>query len=261
VPDPDALVVLARRLAEGAGALVRDGRRRGLRAVGTKTTGTDMVTEYDRQSEAYIAKGILDARPDDTIVGEEGTDRQGTSGVEWFVDPIDGTTNFLYNLPGYGISVGARDDDGLLAGVVHVPTLGETFRATRGGGAFLNDEPIHCSDASVLATALVGTGFAYRAAGRVTQVSALVNIIGNVRDIRRLGAASVDLCYVACGRYDAYFERGLSLWDLAAGELIAREAGAIVSGFDGGPPRPGEVVATAPALHEPFLRLLAEAGA
>jgi myo-inositol-1(or 4)-monophosphatase len=261
VPDAAALVALAQRLAEAAGVLVVEGRHRGFRAVGTKTTGTDMVTEYDRQSEAYIVAGILEARPDDTIVGEEGAHHAGTSGVEWFIDPIDGTTNFLYGLPGYGISVGARDQDGLLAGVVHVPTLGETFRATRGGGAFLNDEPIRCSDASVLATALVGTGFAYNAAERIKQVEAIVNVIGNVRDIRRFGAASVDLCYVACGRFDAYYERGLSLWDLAAGELIAREAGAVVSGFDGGPPHPGEVVAAAPALHEPLLRLLASAGA
>jgi myo-inositol-1(or 4)-monophosphatase len=260
-PDRAALAALARRLAEAAGTLVLDGRRRGLHDVSTKSSGTDMVTEYDRQSESFIVAGILAVRPDDTIVGEEGAAHAGTSGIDWLIDPIDGTTNFLYGLPGYAISIAARDTDGLLAGVVHVPTLGETFRAVRGGGAFLNDEPIRCSDASELATSLVATGFSYGAAMRVRQAEVLVQVLGRVRDIRRFGSAAVDLCHVACGRVDAYYERGLSAWDLAAGELIAREAGAIATGFDGGPPRPGEVVVAAPALHGSLLALLATAGA
>jgi myo-inositol-1(or 4)-monophosphatase len=261
VPDPAELVALARRLATDAGVLVRTGRRGGLSHVTTKSTSTDMVTEFDKRSEQLIVEGILAARPDDGIVGEEGADRVGTSGVDWLIDPIDGTTNFLYDLPGYAISIGVRDGDGALAGVVHVPALGETFHAGRGGGAFLDDAPIHCSTASVLATSLVATGFNYDPRERVRQATALVDIIGRIRDIRRYGAASVDLCHVACGRVDAYYERGLAAWDLAAGELIAREAGAVITGFDGAEPQPGAVVAAAPGIHAALLDLLAEAGA
>lgn len=261
MPDPAELVALARRLATDAGALVRAGRRQGLSNVTTKSTSTDMVTEYDRRSEALIVEGLLAARPDDGIVGEEGADRVGTSGVDWLIDPIDGTTNFLYDLPGYAISIGARDGDGALAGVVHVPALGETFHAGRGLGAFLDDVPIHCTAASVLATSLIATGFSYDPGLRVRQTTALVEVIGRIRDIRRFGAAAVDLCHVACGRVDAYYERGLAPWDLAAGELIVREAGAIVTGFDGSPPEPGAVVAAAPGIHTALLELLAAANA
>ncbi len=261
MPDPAELVALARRLATDAGALVRAGRRRGLNDVTTKSTSTDMVTEYDRRAEALIVEGILAARPHDGIVGEEGADRAGTSGVDWLIDPIDGTTNFLYGLPGYGISIGARDGDGALAGVVHVPALGETFHAGRGGGAFLDDVPIHCTGATVLATSLVATGFSYDPGLRVRQTTALVEIIGRIRDIRRFGAAAVDLCHVACGRVDAYYERGLAPWDLAAGELIVREAGGVITGFDGAAPEPGAVVAAAPGIHAALLDLLAAAHA
>ncbi len=261
MPEPAELVALARRLAVEAGALVREGRNQGLRDVTTKSTATDMVTEYDHQSEALIVAGLLAARPDDAIVGEEGANRAGTSGVQWLIDPIDGTTNFLYGLPGYAVSIAALDREGLLAGVVHVPALGETFHAGRGEGAFLDDRPIHCSTGTVLATALVATGFNYDPALRVRQMRALAGVIGRIRDVRRFGAASVDLCHVACGRVDAYYERGLGPWDLAAGELIAREAGAIVTDFDGGPPEPGSVVAAAPGVHAALLALLADAGA
>jgi myo-inositol-1(or 4)-monophosphatase len=261
VPDAAELVALARRLAVEAGALVREGRRQGLHDVSTKTSTTDMVTEYDRQSEALIVSGLLAARPDDGIVGEEGAQHAGTSGVQWLIDPIDGTTNFLYGLPGYAISIAALDPDGLLAGVVHVPALGETFHAGRGGGAYLDDRPIRCSGGDVLATALVATGFSYDPGLRVRQTTALTRVIGRIRDIRRFGAAAVDLCHVACGRVDAYYERGLGPWDLAAGELIAREAGALVTGFDGDAPRPGAVVAATPGIHAELLALLASADA
>jgi len=261
VPAPAELVALARRLAVEAGTLVRDGREGGLHDVTTKSTATDMVTEFDRRSETLIVEGLLAARPDDAIIGEEGANRPGTSGVQWLIDPIDGTTNFLYGLPGYAVSIAALDGDGLLAGVVHVPALGETFHAGRGGGAFLDDRPIRCSDATMLATALIATGFSYDPGLRVRQTGALTAVIGRIRDVRRYGAASVDLCHVACGRVDAYYERGLGPWDLAAGELIARESGALVTDFDGGTAQPGAVVAAAPGIHGPLLDLLAEAGA
>ena len=258
VPDAAELVALARRLAVEAGLLVREGRRGGLHTVTTKTSATDMVTEFDRQSEALIVAGLLAARPDDAIIGEEGADHVGTSGVQWLIDPIDGTTNYLYDLPGYAVSIAARDADGLVAGVVHVPAMGETFHAGRGGGAFLDDQPIRCSDGTVLATSLVGTGFSYDPGLRVRQTTSLVQVIGQIRDIRRLGSAAVDLCHVACGRVDAYFERGLAPWDLAAGELIAAEAGAVVSGFRGGPAGV-DVVAAPPGLHPALITLLGTA--
>jgi myo-inositol-1(or 4)-monophosphatase len=264
VPDatgPADLVGLACELARAAGTLILEGRRRGLHDVRTKSTRTDMVTEYDRASERLITDGIRAARPHDAIVGEESGLHAGTSGVEWLVDPVDGTTNFLYDLPSYSVSIAARDDDGLAAGAVYLPVLGELFHATRGGGAFLNGEPIRCSDKDDAATALVATGFGYDPDRRRQQGAVIARILASIRDIRRFGAASADLCYVACGRFDAYFERGLAAWDLAAGELIAREAGAVVSGFDGGPAAPGDVVTANPALHPALLVLLQEAHA
>ena len=253
------LADLAEVLALRAGALVRDGRRRGLATIGTKSTVTDMVTEYDRASERLIVDGILAARPDDTVIGEEGADHPGTSGVAWLVDPIDGTTNYLYGLPGYAVSIAARDAGGLLAGVVHVPVPGEMFRAVRGRGATLDGQPISCSAKADVATALVATGFSYDPELRVRQGRMLERVIGRVRDIRRFGAAAVDLCHVACGRVDAYYEWGLSEWDLAAGELIAREAGARVGDFAGGPARPGEVLAAPPQLYDALVTLFAAA--
>jgi myo-inositol-1(or 4)-monophosphatase len=264
VPDatePADLVGLACDLARAAGSLIVEGRRRGLHHVGTKSSRTDMVTEYDRASERLITERLRAARPSDAIVGEEGGMHAGTSGVDWLVDPIDGTTNFLYDLPNYAVSIAARDAAGVAAGAVFLPVLGELFHATRGGGAFLNGEAIRCSDKADVATALVATGFGYDPARRVRQGAVLAKILGSIRDIRRLGAAAADLCYVACGRFDAYFERGLEAWDLAAGGLIAREAGAIVTGFDGGPARPGEAVAANPTLHPTLLALLHDAGA
>lgn len=260
--DPFELLALAERLAVEAGALVRAGRARGLDDVGTKSTGTDMVTEHDRASEALIVGGLRAARPGDAVVGEEGTDARGTTGVSWLVDPIDGTTNFLYALPGYAVSIAAADEHGTLVGVVHLPVLGEVFTAVRGHGARLGGRPIRVAEATDLSTALVATGFGYEAERRVRQAEALSRVIGQVRDIRRLGAASADLCYVACGRVDAYFEVGLGPWDMAAGELVAREAGAITSDFRGGPPRAHHgVVAAAPGIHAALLELLAAAGA
>lgn len=259
--DPFELLALAERLARAAGRLVLEGRAEGLDDVGTKSTGTDMVTEYDRASEALVVEGLREARPDDAIVGEEGTDDLGSSGITWFVDPIDGTTNYLYALPGYAVSIGACDVEGSLVGVVAIPVLGEVFTAVRGHGAFCGGARIRASAKADLATALVGTGFAYEPATRVRQAEALTKVIGRVRDVRRLGAAATDLCFVACGRLDAYYERGLGPWDMVAGELIAREAGAVTSDFGGGPARPGQIVAAAPGIHAALLDLLAEAGA
>jgi myo-inositol-1(or 4)-monophosphatase len=242
------LVDLACRAAVEAGDAALAGRRSTTLAPDSKSTATDLVTVFDRQAEARIAGRLAAERPHDAIVGEEGTDRPGTSGVSWFVDPIDGTTNFVYDLPLWSTSVAAGDADGMLAGAVYVPALGELFAAGRGTGATLNGRPIRCSDRDDLALALVATGFAYGAARRRAQAAVVAGLIGDVRDVRRLGSAAIDLCFVAAGRYDAYYETGLNSWDAAAGELVAREAGCRTGDFRGGPPVPGELLVAAPAI-------------
>lgn len=256
-----ALLAVAEHLAREAGAVALDGRRGGLREVGTKTTATDMVTEYDRACERIVVDGIRSARPDDAIVGEEGARHPGTSPYTWCIDPIDGTTNFLYDLPMWAVSIGIADDQGPLAGVVHVPARGETFTAVRGGGAALNGDPIHCNTDAVLERALVATGFSYDAPSRVRQARRVSRMIDRIRDVRRFGAASIDLCWVACGRLDAYFEENLHPWDLAAGELIAREAGALSGDYAGGPVRPAEVLVAVPSVFAPLSELLVAAAA
>jgi len=255
----DELVDLAARLAVDAGTMARDGRERGgVTAADTKSTATDVVTEFDRAAEALIVGGLRAARPDDAIVGEEGTDHEGTTGVRWCIDPIDGTTNFLYGLPGYAVSIGAGTDDGGQAGAVYIPATDELFTATAGGGATLNGRPIACSTTTDLALALVATGFSYQPARREAQARRLVSLLPRVRDVRRFGAASVDLCYVAAGRFDVYFEEWLNPWDIAAGELIAREAGCRSGGMYDGPARPDGVLVTTGALFQPMRALLTE---
>jgi myo-inositol-1(or 4)-monophosphatase len=258
--DVSELRSLAVRLATEASALVVEARRSGPLAVDTKSTATDLVTQMDRASEALIVAGIRAARPGDGFIGEEGTDEPGTSGVRWLIDPIDGTTNYVYDFPGYAISIAAAVDGETVVGVVHDCVLGEQFVAVRGGGATRDGRPISCNRSVALSQALVATGFGYGAARRRRQATILAEVIGSVRDIRRRGSAALDLCAVACGRVDAYYEGGLGLWDMAAGELIAREAGARTSSLTGGPAGTSVVVA-GPGLYEEFFALLTAAGA
>jgi len=254
------LVALAREVAHRAGRVALEGRRSGaLRNVSTKTTGTDMVTEFDRRGEEIIVAELRRSRPGDAIVGEEGANHAGASGITWYVDPIDGTTSFLYDLPTWCVSVGACDANGPLAGAVYVPALDEMFSAVRGGGALLNDSPIRCNTDVDVSRALCATGFSYSAAHRTVQVRRVAEFIDKIRDIRRSGAAAIDLCFVACGRVDAYFEENLHPWDLAAGELIAREAGAVSGDYGGGPLRPAEVLGAGPAIFADLSALLVAA--
>jgi myo-inositol-1(or 4)-monophosphatase len=248
--DPRELLALAGDVARRAGALLLDGSRRRRRLVETKSSATDMVSEMDRASEDLIVGALLAARPTDGILGEEGSSRAGSSGLRWVVDPLDGTTNYLYGIPGWGVSIAAEAGDGVVAGVVFDPVHDELFAALRGGGALCNDEPIACSNQSELALALVATGFGYRPERRRAQAEVMAGLLADIRDIRRIGAAAVDLCSVACGRVDAFFERGLSWWDLAAGALIATEAGCVVTSLDGGPVTAGSVLASAPGISE-----------
>lgn len=251
---------LCERLADGAGRIALDGRRAAIGLAdlpgGTKSSSTDIATEFDRAAEAHVVGILRTERPHDAIVGEEGTAIDGTSGFAWFVDPIDGTTNYVYDQPSWSNSVAVAFEGEMVAAAVNVPPLAEMFSAALGEGATLNGRPIRASGEADLSLALVGTGFGYQAETRRRQAEHLVELIGQVRDIRRLGSAAVDLCMVGCGRLDVYYERHLNSWDAAAGELIAREAGAVTSDFSGGPARPEEMVAAAPGVHTAFLAAL-----
>ena len=260
-PDLAALERLAVDAATTAADLLLDGLHERRARVDTKSTGTDMVTEMDQASEQLLTDALLAARPDDGILGEEGTDRPGTSGVRWVIDPLDGTTNYLYRLPGFAVSVAAEVEGATVVGVVVDPMHGHVYAATRGGGARRDGAAIRCSDQDDLATALVATGFAYDPARRGRQAAVLAEVLPRIRDIRRLGAAAVDLCLVASGVVDAYFERGLAPWDHAAGALIAAEAGAVVGHLDGGPPSSDFAMAAAPGIDGAFRDLLRAAGA
>lgn len=260
-PEPAALLALARPVAEEAGSRLAASLAQNRVSILTKSSATDLVTEMDQAIEALVVDSILAVRPDDAIEGEEGSSRRGTSGVRWHVDPIDGTVNFVHGIPGFCVSIAAEAGGQLVAGVVVSPLHGEVFTATRDGGAFCNDVAIRCSDATDLALALVGTGFSYQSARRRRQAEVLTQVLPQVADIRRVGSAALDLCWVGCGRYDGYFEPGLSTWDYAAGALIAAEGGALVGDLRGGPPSTDFVVAAPPPLFAPLRDLLVASGA
>ena len=259
--DPAALAALAGEVGREAAELLLDGLGRPRTHVGTKSSATDMVTEMDQRSESLIVDRLLAARPDDGIVGEEGSSRTGTSGVVWVIDPLDGTTNYLYGHPGFSVSIAAVVAERTLAGVVIDPVHAETWSAWAGGGARCNGQPLDGPRPCPLGTALLATGFSYDPERRARQGRAMARVLPQVRDLRRGGGAAVDLCWVARGRVDAFFERGLAPWDLAAGGLIAEEAGARVAGLDGGPAGTGGVLAAHPALFDRLAACLVEAGA
>ena len=256
--DLDATLALATDLAREAGALALS-MRAGIGVLETKSSPTDVVTAADKAVESLIVSALTRARPEDGLLGEEGAGSSGTSGFRWVIDPIDGTVNYLYGIPQWAVSIGFESSEGSLVGVVYDPTKDELWQAVRGGGAVLNGAALRCSSVSSLDAALVGTGFGYDARVRSFQARLLPTLLPVVRDLRRLGAGSLDLCSVAGGRLDAYFEKGLSPWDLSAGGLIAAEAGAVVSGLRGRPASDDLVVAAGPALH-PYLTEVLEKG-
>jgi myo-inositol-1(or 4)-monophosphatase len=265
VPDVEGLLDLAVRLAERAAALILD--RPDDLGADTKATPTDAVTVTDRASERLIVAGILDERPHDTIVAEESgitgdvAPDSAPGGVRWYVDPLDGTVNYLYDLPQYAVSIAAEVDGAVVSGVVLDVAKGDVYTATAGGGAHCNGQPLRCRDETALATALVATGFSYDAERRATQAEVLRLVLPRVRDIRRMGAAALDLCAVAAGRVDGYFEERLKPWDWAAGALIAREAGARTGTLGGGPLGGSVAMAANPSLYEALEELLTTAGA
>jgi myo-inositol-1(or 4)-monophosphatase len=262
--DPAALLELAVQTAREAAALVARGRATAAERVDTKSSPVDVVTAVDTASEELVVGRLLGARPDDGLLGEEGAAREGTSGVRWVVDPIDGTVNFLYGLPGYAVSIAAEVDGVVRAGVVLNAATGELFTATAGGGAHLTTPgagaPVRLSVGAPasLEVALVGTGFGYRAEQRREQGAVVARLLPQVRDIRRLGSSALDLCAVAAGRLDAYYERDLKPWDHAAGALVAAEAGAVLTGLHGRPFAEPLAIAAAPSIAAPFTALLDE---
>jgi myo-inositol-1(or 4)-monophosphatase len=259
--SPGALLALATDAARQAGVLLLEGLRSGPATVEAKTTRTDPVSDLDRSSEALILDRLLGARPHDAVMAEEGSDRTGSSGVRWVIDPLDGTVNFVYGIPVFAVSIAAEVDGTVVAGVVHDPNRDETYAATLGGGAVLNGQPLAVNATAELSLALVGTGFAYDSGARRRQGAHLDELLAQVRDIRRAGSAALDLCAVATGRLDGYFEAGTHHWDRAAGALIASEAGAVVGDLTG--PRPTDVLvlAAAPGIASDLRALLTSTGA
>ncbi len=271
--DPGELLRIAREAATAAGRLLASWRRDGRPdVVEVKSSPTDVVTEMDRQSEALITGHIRAVRPGDTVLGEEGGQTTGArplsadgpagpARVRWVVDPLDGTVNYLYGLPDWSVSIAAEVDGLVVAGVVEVPRHGETFTAVIGGGAWLhrdgNAVPLHCNTGVTLGQALVATGFGYAAERRQVQGEVVAALLPRVRDIRRGGSAAVELCSVAAGRLDAFYERGLNYWDYAAGGLIAREADALVGGLSGRTESTSMTVAAGPGLYQQLETFLA----
>lgn len=264
-PVPDQLKAellgIALEAARRAGALLHEGRPADLGVAATKSSSVDVVTEMDLASEKLITGLLRERRPEDGILGEEGAETAGTSGVRWIVDPLDGTVNYLYGLPSWGVSIAAEYRGAAVAGVVEAPLRRETFRAVAGQGAFCNDRAVRCRPSPPLEQALVGTGFNYVAERRAAQAEVVRQLLPRVRDIRRSGSAAVDLCDVAAGRLDAFYERGLHPWDLAAGDLIAREAGALTGGRPGLPPDGELALAASPGVFEILQPLLDGLGA
>ena len=279
--DLDALLTLAVGVVTRAGQLVR-ARAGDARAEGTKTSATDLVTDVDRASERLITDALLAARPDDGLLGEEDGERPGTSGVRWVLDPVDGTVNYAYGMPQYAVSLAAElsppdpaadareDADGrsgtrgggeplgdVVVGVVLDVARGRLFTAVAGRGAHVDGRPLRGPGATDLASAMLGTGFSYDPARRRRWGQVLTEVVDQVRDVRRLGSAALDLCAVAEGRLDCYAERDLHAWDLAAAGLVAREAGCRVEGLRGRRPGYDLVVAAPPALFDPLHDLLA----
>jgi myo-inositol-1(or 4)-monophosphatase len=233
--------------------LRRFGRPAG--GVGEKSSATDLVSDADRDAERVVIDMLRSERPEDGVLAEEGSRADADSGRRWLVDPLDGTTNYLYGYPMWSVSVALEDAGGGLAAVVHDPVRGETFRAARGGGCELNGERIRVSRQDRLDTALIATGFGYAAELRAAQAEGLRRLLPRVRDIRRAGSAALDLAWVACGRLDGYFERGLNPWDWAGGRLLVTEAGGETRALAG---EPAGIVAGGQALCSAIARLVGD---
>jgi myo-inositol-1(or 4)-monophosphatase len=246
---------LAERAARAAGEVLLSYYGRAPEGLESKTSATDPVSDADREAERVIRELLEAERPDDGLMGEEGSRSPAPSGRRWIVDPLDGTVNFLYGLRAWCVSIALEDEEGLAVGVVFNPVSGECFEAERGKGATVNAEPIHVTGCRSLDRAMVATGFSYESERRADQAEILVSLLPRIRDLRRAGAAALDLAYVAAGRADAFYERGLKRWDEAAGLLLVHEAGGVTADLDGEPH--GAVAAATQELLDELLPLLA----
>jgi myo-inositol-1(or 4)-monophosphatase len=262
-PANTELLEIAVEAARMAGGLLLERVRAGHeREVSSKSTPTDLVSEADLASERAIRALLAERRPGDGFVGEEGGSEDGTSGLDWVVDPLDGTVNFLFGIPQWCVSVAVRDGEGTVAGAVYDPNRDELFTATRDGGACMNGSgnegtiELRGSERGDLATAMVATGLAYDAKVRAAQASVLARVVPEVRDIRRFGSAALDLTWTAAGRYDAYFERTVKQWDIAAGALICQRAGLRVLELPEHEYLPYGILAAPPPLAEQLLELV-----
>jgi myo-inositol-1(or 4)-monophosphatase len=256
--DPN--VELAMSIARNAGELllVRPDHLN----IDTKSSTTDVVTQMDRAAETYIVTQLGIFRPNDAVLGEEGANSSGSSGLQWVIDPIDGTVNYLHQIPHWCVSIGLRDENSgqALAGVIYAPVSDQMYISSRGLGSWVIDKGkpriLKVSSGVDLKLAVIGTGFGYSSARRTSQARVLAEVLPQVADIRRLGSCAIDLCLVADGVLDGYYERGVNDWDHAAGELIAREAGAISSGLNGNPIGSDMIVVANPAIHQQLVAIL-----
>jgi myo-inositol-1(or 4)-monophosphatase len=239
---------IAEAVAREAGHQLREAFAGPRLNVTAKSSPTDLVSEADHAAERLIRERLASARPDDGFLGEEGGDEPGSSGLRWIVDPLDGTINFLFGIPQWAVSIACEDERGAFVGVIYDPMRDELWSAERDGRPLLDGRTIRASDRSDLATALVATGFGYDAEVRRLQAAVAARLLPEVRDIRRLGSAALDLAWTAAGRYDAYYERGLNAWDLAAGVLLCERAGRSVRELAPTPPAAAGVLVAPDAL-------------
>jgi myo-inositol-1(or 4)-monophosphatase len=254
--DERQLLDVAREAAEAAATELRQRFGERARGVRSKSTPTDLVSDADLAAESAIRRVLAERRPDDSILAEEGGASEGGE-LRWVVDPLDGTINYLFGIPAFAVSIACEDASGALAGVVLDPCRDECFAATRSGGPMLNGEPV-CVDsrAEQLDVAMVATGFGYDARVRARQADVLMRVLPRVRDIRRVGAAALDMCWCACGRFDAYYERGLKHWDMAAGGLIAARAGLEVRELSATEDEPAGIVVAPAGLTDELVALI-----
>jgi myo-inositol-1(or 4)-monophosphatase len=248
---------IAEAVAREAGHQLREAFAGPRLNVTAKSSPTDLVSEADHAAERLIRERLASARPGDGFLGEEGGDEAGTSGLRWVVDPLDGTINFLFGIPQWAVSIACEDARGTLVGVIYDPMRDELWTAERDGPPLLDGRPIRASERGELATALVATGFGYDAEVRRLQAAVAARLLPEVRDIRRLGSAALDLAWTAAGRYDAYYERGLNAWDLAAGELLCARAGLSVRALAPTPPAAAGVLVAPEALIDALESLIA----
>jgi myo-inositol-1(or 4)-monophosphatase len=257
--SPSAALSLATDAAREAGALLLELWRSPATGVRSKSSATDLVSDADDRAERAIVTRIRKQRPDDALVAEEGSSARGSSGVSWYVDPLDGTINYLYGIPHWCVSICCGDSAGPLAGVVFDALRDELFTTARGGGAHLGKHRLGVTDKRDLASALIATGFGYDAAQRVTQGRIIARVLGEVRDVRRFGSAALDLSWVAAGRWDGYFESVEKPWDWMAGAMLVREAGGRVSELDPKDPAFPHIIASGSGIHDDLVALLARA--